>query len=277
VLAGTGDGQAVDDGPAGGRLGDLLGGRVAGRTVGDALVQDAVRAAAWTTDAHGGPVLLRMTTIPAKDGIRAGDLLDRRSTVPAPNKVWVTDFTCVRPWGGRVHVAFVVDTFTQKIVSRHAATSKPTELVMVPLRMASWQRDREGHPAVPGGLAHHSDTGSRRPSAHLTEHVALERVRPSIGTVGDAYDNCLTKAVNRLHAAERVRPLVSAGPDKTIPDMKQATAGRVKRYNNPGPHRTGTAHQNPSHHRSPRDQRDSMLSSRPLGPASRRFLTRIGA
>jgi transposase InsO family protein len=101
------------------------------------------------------------TTIPAKDGIRAGDLLNRDFTAPAPNVAWVTDFTYVRTWAGWVYVAFIVDVFAQKIVAWHAATSKDVQLVDVPLRMALWARDREGRRA-PAGLIHHSDAGSVR-------------------------------------------------------------------------------------------------------------------
>jgi putative transposase len=101
------------------------------------------------------------TTIPAKDGVRAGDLLNRNFTTPAPNLVWVTDFTYVRTWAGFVYVAFILDVFAQKIVSWHAATSKSTELVMTRLRIALWQRDRDGRPEAPGQLIHHSDAGSQ--------------------------------------------------------------------------------------------------------------------
>ncbi len=94
------------------------------------------------------------TTIPAKDGRRAGDLLDRDFSAPAPNHTWVTDFTYVRCWAGWVYVAFILDCFAQKIVGWHAATSKDVRLVDVPLRMALWARDREGHP-VGTGLIHH--------------------------------------------------------------------------------------------------------------------------
>ena len=87
------------------------------------------------------------TTISAKDGMRAGDLLNRNLTAPAPNRVWVSDFTYVRTWAGFVYVAFIVDVFAQRIVAWHAMTSKVTDLVMVPLRMALWQRDRDGHAA----------------------------------------------------------------------------------------------------------------------------------
>jgi putative transposase len=76
------------------------------------------------------------TTIPDKDGKRAGDLLDRDFTAPAPNRVWITDFTYVRTWAGFVYVAFIVDVYAQRIVAWHAATTKRADLVITPLRMA---------------------------------------------------------------------------------------------------------------------------------------------
>jgi transposase InsO family protein len=70
-------------------------------------------------------------------------------------------YTFVRTWAGFVYVALIVDVYAQRIVAWHAATSKATELVMTPLRMALWQRGRDGHPAVPGELIHHSDAGTQ--------------------------------------------------------------------------------------------------------------------
>ena len=78
------------------------------------------------------------TTIPGKDGKRAGDLLNRDFTAPAPNGTWVMDFTYCRTWAGFVYVSFIVDVFAQMIVAWHAATCKDVELVIVPLRMATW-------------------------------------------------------------------------------------------------------------------------------------------
>ena len=179
------------------------------------------------------------TTIPARDGIRAGDLLDRQFTAEAPNRVWVTDFTYVRTWAGWVYVAFILDVFAQRIVAWHASTSKATDLVMIPLRMALWQREREGHAAVPGELIHHSDAGSQYTSVRLTEHLALEEIRPSIGTVGDAYDNALMETINGLYKAEAIRTTVfHPGPFKTIVDVEYATAGWVEWYNNRRLHST---------------------------------------
>ena len=105
------------------------------------------------------------TTIPAKDGIRAGDLLDRDFTATAPNLVWVTDFAYVKTWAGFVSVAFILDVYAQRIVAWHAATTKQTDLVMIPLRMALWQRDREGHPTVAGELIHHPLNLSSTPAS----------------------------------------------------------------------------------------------------------------
>src|SRR5450830_570795 len=251
-------------------------GRVlAARTLTDARVVDAVRQTAWSTDPEGpygrrkmtaylrrtlvpaasaGAVDRAMrdlglagvrrdkgtrTTIPARDGIRAGDLLNRDFTAPAPNRVWVTDFTYVRTWAGFTYVAFVVDVFAQKVVAWHAATSKATYLVMIPLRMALWARDREGHRPVPGQLICHSDAGSQYTSVRLTEHLALAEIRPSIGTVGDAYDNALMETINGLFKAECVRTTVfHPGPFKTLADVEYATAGWVDWYNNRRLHST---------------------------------------
>ena len=172
------------------------------------------------------------TTMPAKDGVRAGDLLNRDFSAPAPNHTWVTDFTYVRTWAGWVYVAFIVDVFAQRIVAWHAAASKDVQLVDVPLRMALWARDREGH-RVPAGLIHHSDAGSQYTSVHLTDHLALEGIRPSIGSVGDAYDNALMETINGLYKAECIRTTIfHDGPYRTLADVEFATAGWVDWYNN---------------------------------------------
>jgi transposase InsO family protein len=172
------------------------------------------------------------TTIQAKDGKRAGGLLNRDFTAPAPNRVWVTDFTYVRCWAGWVYVAFILDVFSQRIVAWHAATSKETDLVMTPLRIALWQRDREGHPIGAGQLIHHSDAGSQYTSIRLTEHLELEGIAASIGSVGDAYDNALMETINGLYKTECIRTTVFHDkPYKTIADVEYATAGWVDWYN----------------------------------------------
>ncbi len=172
------------------------------------------------------------TTVPAKDGHRAGDLLDRDFTAPAPNTRWIADFTYCRTWAGFVYLAFIVDVFAQRIVGWHAATDKRTDLVLTPLRIALWDRGRQGHPVEPGQLLHHSDAGSQYTSIRFTEHLEIEGIAPSIGTVGDAYDNALMETLIGLFKTECITTTVfHDGPYKTIADIEYAVAGWVDWYN----------------------------------------------
>ena len=132
-----------------------------------------------------------------------------------------------------------VDVYAQRIVAWHAATTREAELVMIALRMALWQREREGHPAVAGELIHHSDVGSQYTSLRLTEHLALQELRPSIGSVCDAYDSALMETINGLYKAECIRTTAfHDGPYKTIADVEYATAGWVDWYSNRRLHST---------------------------------------
>ena len=127
------------------------------------------------------------TTIPAKDGIRASDLLNRDFTAPRPDHTWVMDFTYCRTWAGWVYVAFIIDVYSQRIVAWHAQTTKHVELVMIPLRMGLWERGRQGRPVQPQQLRAHSDTGSQyvfvgihrqaRSRGHTAADPAIDRKR----------------------------------------------------------------------------------------------------
>lgn len=179
------------------------------------------------------------TTIPAKDGKPAGDPLDRDFTAAAPNQTWVMDFTYVRTWVGFVYAAFILDVFAQKIVAWNVAPTKAVELVDVPLRMALWQRNRQGHPVVRGQLIGHAGAGSRYTSITFTDHLADEGIRPSTGPVADAYDNALMKCVTGLSKTECIRTTVfHTGPYQTIGDVEFATAGWVDWYTNQRLHST---------------------------------------
>lgn len=172
------------------------------------------------------------TTVPSKDGRRAGDLLDRDFSAPAPNRVWVTDFTYVRTHAGFVYVAFIIDVFSRRIVAWNASTRKGTDFVMTALRMALWTRDREGHPVTEGTLIHHSDAGSEYTSIRLTSHLDLRAISASIGSVGDAYDNALMETGNGLYKTECIRTTVFYdGPYRDLSDVEYATSGWVEWYN----------------------------------------------
>ena len=201
-----------------------------GHQVGAGRVDRLMRVAGMNGVRRGRPV---RTTVPAKDGCRAGDLLNRDFTAAAPNTKWVADFTYVRTWAGFVYVAFVLDCYSQRILAWHAATAKTTPLVLTPLRIALWDRDRHGHPVQPGELIAHSDAGSQYTSLRFAEHLAAEGIAASIGTVADAYDNALMECVIGLYKTECITTTIfHNGPYKTIADVEYATAGWVEWYNN---------------------------------------------
>jgi putative transposase len=179
------------------------------------------------------------TTIPDADGRRARDLLDRDFTAPAPNRVWIADFTYARTWEAMGYVSFVVDVYAQRIVGWHAMRTRPAELVLLPLRMAAWARGQQGHPIVRGELVHHSDAGSQYCAIHFTEHLQLEGITPSVGSVGDAYDNALMESIIGLYKTECVRPgPFHTGPFKTLSDVEYATMAWVDWYNHRRLHTT---------------------------------------
>ncbi|MEU4429538.1 IS3 family transposase [Nocardia rhamnosiphila] len=111
------------------------------------------------------------TTIPGKDGIRAGDKLNRDFTAAAPNQVWVADFTYVSTWTGWAYVAFVFDAYSRAIVG-WTASSKTTALVTKALNMAVWRRGHYGRPIEPG-LIFHTDAGSQGGFNWSSQHLEL--------------------------------------------------------------------------------------------------------
>ncbi|WNI20441.1 IS3 family transposase [Streptomyces sp. ITFR-16] len=168
-----------------------------------------------------------ITTIPDSAVERAPDLLDRNFVAAAPNRCWVADFTHVKTWSAVVYVAFVVDTFSRRIVGWSAATSKETRLVLDALDMALWQRDRDEQPHQRGELIHHSDAGSQYTSFRLAEHLDAAGIAASIGSVGDAYDNALMESAIGLFKTELIKP---GRPWRTLSQVELATAEWVDWY-----------------------------------------------
>ena len=172
------------------------------------------------------------TTISAKDGRRAPDLLKRHFRTAAPNRAWVTDFTYVPTWSGFTYVAFAIDLYSQAIVGWSASTAKDVAFVESCLAMALWRRDHTGRP-VPPGMIHHSDGGSQ----HLHQIHRDPRARglsASIGTVGDAYDNAVAESVFGLFKNEAVATgsPFRTGPLRTLADVEAFTTDYIDWYNN---------------------------------------------
>ena len=172
------------------------------------------------------------TTIPAKNGRRAGDLLDRDFSAPWPDHTWVTDFTYVPTWSGFAYVALVIDLFSRQIVGWSCSTVKDTAFVEDALKQALWRRQQAGRPA-PAGLIHHSDAGSQYTSIRYTDTLELEGLRPSIGSVGDAYDNAAAETVMGLFKNEAIarNSPFRTGPLRGLGDVEEITVNWVDWFN----------------------------------------------
>ncbi|MBN3585352.1 DDE-type integrase/transposase/recombinase, partial [Algoriphagus aestuarii] len=116
----------------------------------------------------------------------------RQFRVPAPNMLWVSDFTYVATWKGFVYVAFVIDAYARKIVGWRVSTSAYAGFVLDALEQAVHDR----RPVKGMGLVHHSDRGSQYLSIKYTERLAEAGIEPSVGSVGDSYDNALAETIN---------------------------------------------------------------------------------
>jgi putative transposase len=126
------------------------------------------------------------------------DRVNRQFNAPRPNALWVSDFTYVATWAGFVYVAFVIDVFARRIVGWRVSRTAHAGFVLDALEQALYQR----RPVRGGGLVHHSDRGVQYVSIKYTERLAKAGVEPSVGSVGDSYDNALAETINGLYKAE---------------------------------------------------------------------------
>jgi putative transposase len=168
------------------------------------------------------------TTIANDHADRPADLVDRDFTATAPNQLWVADFTYVASWSGTVYVAFVVDVFSRMIVGWRAATTMTTELVLDTLEHALWTRRQRGVTDL-SGLVHHTDAGSQYTSFAFTHRLVEAGVDPSVGSVGDAYDNALAESQIGLYKTELIRP---EGPWRDVEHVEVETLNWVDWFNN---------------------------------------------
>lgn len=167
------------------------------------------------------------TTFGDPAAVRPPDLVDRKFTARRPDALWVADFTYVATWSGTVYVAFILDVFSRRILGWRAATNMRTELVLDALEMAIWARGRQGVDDL-SGLIHHTDAGSVYTSIAFTERLAQAGAAPSVGTVGDAFDNALAESQIGLFKTEVIR---RRGPWKGLDDVELATLEWVDWHN----------------------------------------------
>ena len=156
---------------------------------------------------------------------RPADLVSRNFSAERPNVLWVSDLTYVATWSGVAYVCFIVDAFSRMIVGWRVASHMRTDIVLDALEMARWSRG-----AYLEGLVAHSDAGSQFTAIRYGERLADLGATPSIGSVGDSYDNALAETVNGLYKTELIRG-PGQGPWRSVEDVELATLGWVHWHN----------------------------------------------
>ena len=152
------------------------------------------------------------------------DQVNRQFHAPAPNRLWVSDFTYVATWAGFVYVAFVIDVFARYIVGWRVSRTAHASFVLDALEQAIHERK----PVQGDGLIHHSDRGSQYLSITYTERLAEAGIEPSVGSVGDSYDNALAETINGLYKAEVIH---RRGPWRSFEAVEFATLEWVDWFN----------------------------------------------
>lgn len=165
------------------------------------------------------------TTTPDRKQPCPLDSVNRQFRAPAPNRLWVSDFTYVATWRGFVYVAFVIDAYARRIVGWRVSTSAHAGFVLDALEQAVHAR----RPARGMGLIHHSDRGSQYLSIRYTERLAEAGIEPSVGSVGDSYDIALAETINGLFKAEVIH---RRGPWRSVEAVEYATLEWVDWFNN---------------------------------------------
>jgi transposase InsO family protein len=164
------------------------------------------------------------TTIPEATAGRPRDLVQRNFKAERPNQLWVADLTYVATWRGFVYVAFVIDAYSRRIVGWRASSSLRSDLALDALEQALWERPTvEGH-----RLVHHSDRGVQYLSIRYTERLAEAGIEPSVGSIGDSYDNALAESVISLYKAEEIH---RRGPWRGFEEVEFATLEWVAWWN----------------------------------------------
>ncbi len=128
------------------------------------------------------------TTHRSKDARPAPYLVERHFAIDGPDRLWVADITYISTWSGFLYLAVVVHAWSRRVIGWATATHLRTELVLEPLEMALWQRR-------PEQVIHHSDQGTQYTSIAFGLRCKEAGVRPSMGSVGDCYDNALCESV----------------------------------------------------------------------------------
>lgn len=170
---------------------------------------------------RGKPV---RTTVSDPNKACPADLVKRQFQPAQPNALWVSDFTYVATWKGFVYVAFVIDAFARRIIGWRVSSTPRTDMVLDALEQALHERPQRPK----GDLIHHSDRGVQYVSIRYTERLADAGIEPSVGSVGDSYDNAMAETVIGLFKTEVIR---RRGPWRQLEAVEFATLVWVDWFN----------------------------------------------
>ena len=168
---------------------------------------------------HGRPF---KTTVTDHAAFRPPDLVQRDFSADRPNQLWVADLTYVATWAGFVYVAFITDVFSRRIVGWRVSSSLRSDLALDALEQALHARPDLDQ------LVHHSDRGVQYVSIRYTDRLADAGIEPSVGSVGDSYDNALAETIFGLYKTEVIR---RRGPWRNLEEVEYATLEWVDWFN----------------------------------------------
>lgn len=193
-----------------------------------------------------GPV----TTVPTNERRPQPDLVERDFTASGPDQLYVADITYIPTWAGFLYLAMVLDVFSRRVVGWRMATHLRTALVADALDMALWQRQ-------PYNVIHHSDQGSQYTSIEFGQQCSDAGVRPSMGSVGDCYDNAMAESFFATLKCELLNQYRFAHPD----EARRAVFQFIEGWYNPRRRHSAIGYQAPNAYEAQYEQQPSNLKS----------------
>jgi putative transposase len=178
-----------------------------------------------------------VTTRSDPDTEKPIDLVERRFFADAPDQLWVADMTYIPTWSGWLYLAMVLDVYSRKVVGWAMDTNMRTELILDALQMAVTQRK-------PRGVIHHSDRGSQYTSYAFGKRCREADIMPSMGSVGDAYDNAMAESF----FATLEREVLNRRRFKSQAEARMAIFEWIEGWYNPHRRHSGLGYRSPVNH-----------------------------
>jgi putative transposase len=199
-----------------------------------------------------------ITTTSDPKAKRPPDLVERRFYAEGPNRIWVADITFIPTWSGFLYLAMVLDVYSRRVVGWAMETHLRTELILAALEMALVQRR-------PEGVIHHSDPGCQYTSYAFGKRCQEAGVMPSIGSVGDAYDNAMAESF----FATLERELLSRRRFRSTAEAKMAVFEWLEGWYNPHRRHSSIGYRSPVNYEKAHQRPQQRIRNRePLSPSA---------